>query len=716
MAMFDRQQRAAEPVHPTPKSTQQAYPLASRLKPGIANGGSNHSGPIEPLRVPPWKRSLLEIPLLPRQQPSAAWQPMQGKAEMSETADPFEREADRIAESVIAGTTSGSPVQVQGIGASRGAEVQRQGGGEMARASSPPAHDLQRSSGQPLAPETRSFMEGRFGSDFGDVRVHTDQAAFASARVLRAAAYTIGSDIGFAPGKYQPGTTDGLRLLGHELTHVVQQRQGAGPVLMRKPDEGSSPAADPEPDYKALAHEIHEAISIFGGTDEERVYRALIPLNKDLKRIGKLMAAYAREFHGASLIDDIEWDFSGGEEEYALQLLGRGRGLFDQRVQAAPSTASGYLADARRLYEAGPGMVLGTDEEAIFAVLTPLANKSGMRTLEQTYDAQRYGLTLREMLVDELSGSELSYALELLGQPGEKNEEQDGKELGEGDPRISEWIREAYDLIEKKETGFGSWFDRRKDGSARWNEAHWEFKDEKEYLEAGPNDQKNLNPTLTLRPGVDAYDAVKSIFTEQYKWDMDCGQFVEIARLYVQWKLIPHKKLFNEWAEKNLKLSTHAPREYRHALFIRAERDGVPNDDVWKTEGRHDTLSEESMLASAPIGARVRWTSTWTEQAADYAQIIQKSLGKPANSYGWFAFQNENAIKIGPDRYAAYSLRIGSAKEIADEMIESAENAVKDMTALSGGREDAPQWPEPIREALEPYVFVDQIEIFRWDE
>ncbi|TMK53931.1 MAG: DUF4157 domain-containing protein, partial [Actinobacteria bacterium] len=80
--------------------------------------------------------------------------------------------------------------------------------------------------GQPLDTPTRHFMEGRFGSDFGDVRVHTDSKASESARAVSAQAYTVGSDIVFQSGTYAPETDAGKHMLAHELTHVVQQRSG----------------------------------------------------------------------------------------------------------------------------------------------------------------------------------------------------------------------------------------------------------------------------------------------------------------------------------------------------------------------------------------------------------------------------------------------------------------------------------------------------------
>ncbi|HSS77374.1 MAG TPA: DUF4157 domain-containing protein, partial [Thermoanaerobaculia bacterium] len=75
---------------------------------------------------------------------------------------------------------------------------------------------------QPMPGEVQSRLEALFGADFSDVRVHVGPQANA----LGAFAFTRGADLFFAPGQYSPATPHGLRLLGHELTHVVQQRQG----------------------------------------------------------------------------------------------------------------------------------------------------------------------------------------------------------------------------------------------------------------------------------------------------------------------------------------------------------------------------------------------------------------------------------------------------------------------------------------------------------
>ncbi|WP_432039266.1 DUF4157 domain-containing protein [Streptomyces cucumeris] len=77
-----------------------------------------------------------------------------------------------------------------------------------------------RSTGSPLAEPLRREMEDRLDADFSDVRVHRDGAARASAAAVGARAYTSGNHVVLGEGGGDKHT------LAHELTHVIQQRQG----------------------------------------------------------------------------------------------------------------------------------------------------------------------------------------------------------------------------------------------------------------------------------------------------------------------------------------------------------------------------------------------------------------------------------------------------------------------------------------------------------
>ena len=99
--------------------------------------------------------------------------------------------------------------------------------------SGPDVESVIGASGRPLDRETRRYMESRIGFDFSKVRIHTDERAQASASALRARAYTVGNHVVFGAGRFSPNTTDGRRLLAHELTHVVQQGASPGRIFGR---------------------------------------------------------------------------------------------------------------------------------------------------------------------------------------------------------------------------------------------------------------------------------------------------------------------------------------------------------------------------------------------------------------------------------------------------------------------------------------------------
>jgi len=89
------------------------------------------------------------------------------------------------------------------------------------------------SPGQPLDAGTRTAMEADLGHDFRRIRVHTDARADASARAVGALAYTVGSDVVFAAGRYRPEAPGGRWLLAHELGHVAEHDGEDEPVLHR---------------------------------------------------------------------------------------------------------------------------------------------------------------------------------------------------------------------------------------------------------------------------------------------------------------------------------------------------------------------------------------------------------------------------------------------------------------------------------------------------
>ena len=175
----------------------------------------------------------------------------QAKLDVSQPGDPYELEADRVADQVMrtadpyasgwTGISTGRPALQRKCVECEEEDQKKEEEGRSAeddekkkvqrKASGPGigvpdrAVAVARSGGQPLDEETRAFMEPRFGFDFSSVRVHADSGAADAARTINARAYTVGANIVFDSGRYNPRSGEGRRLLAHELTHVVQQNQ-----------------------------------------------------------------------------------------------------------------------------------------------------------------------------------------------------------------------------------------------------------------------------------------------------------------------------------------------------------------------------------------------------------------------------------------------------------------------------------------------------------
>lgn len=155
---------------------------------------------------------------------------IQPKLAINQLGDAQERQADSVAAAVVDSHAQVSiPVipAASPVGAQRSAtEGTPAGKGQV---SDGVAGRIQSrlGGGAALTPPSRSQMESRFRSDFDSVRIHTDGESHHLNRHLDSVAFTVGSDIFFSTGAFQPATRDGRFLLAHELTHVVQNAQAA---------------------------------------------------------------------------------------------------------------------------------------------------------------------------------------------------------------------------------------------------------------------------------------------------------------------------------------------------------------------------------------------------------------------------------------------------------------------------------------------------------
>ena len=164
----------------------------------------------------------------PRERPSILW-PQREPMRVSSPEDASEREARHVASTVM--ESSAGRVWSPGTVA-RAAHRTLHSRALHRQAAGPRTVDADvsreietsRGSGMPLPADVREFMEPRFGADFGEVRIHTDDQAERLSASLSARAFTYGKDIYFGRGEYRPNERGGAELLAHELTHTIQQR------------------------------------------------------------------------------------------------------------------------------------------------------------------------------------------------------------------------------------------------------------------------------------------------------------------------------------------------------------------------------------------------------------------------------------------------------------------------------------------------------------
>jgi hypothetical protein len=202
-------QRQVEPEEEEEEEALQTKPLGSQITPLLQRQEEEPEEEEEELIQPK--------PLVGRIMPMIQRQ-----------LEPEEEEEESIQTKLLVGRTTAA-MQRQVEPEEEEELVQTKGGSERIPQVGPAVQvriESLRGRGQPLSESARSFFEPRFQHSFASVRVHAGSEAAQAAQRVRARAFTVGSDIVFGAGQYAPDTIGGRRLLAHELTHVIQQRDG----------------------------------------------------------------------------------------------------------------------------------------------------------------------------------------------------------------------------------------------------------------------------------------------------------------------------------------------------------------------------------------------------------------------------------------------------------------------------------------------------------
>ena len=156
--------------------------------------------------------------------PSQSNTVVQAQLETTTPGDAYEQEADRTADMVMR-KIDGACTSEATLTCHCPTPTISCFGGTSMPISSEMENQLQtmQGGGHAMPEGLRAQMEGSFGHDFSNVRLHTDSAAADMSSSINAKAFTHGNDIYFNQGQFQPNTPAGQHLIAHELTHTVQQ-------------------------------------------------------------------------------------------------------------------------------------------------------------------------------------------------------------------------------------------------------------------------------------------------------------------------------------------------------------------------------------------------------------------------------------------------------------------------------------------------------------
>jgi Domain of unknown function (DUF4157) len=142
---------------------------------------------------------------------------LQAKMTIGATDDVYEQEAEQVADQVM--RMAAPPTEVGLRRSASGVDIRRRVPDDHSVSASEADIQISQEGGQSLSSETKTFMQPRFGIDFGHVRLHSDEHAHQTAAQIQARAFTYGSHIWLGKGESEQDK----HLMAHELTHVVQQ-------------------------------------------------------------------------------------------------------------------------------------------------------------------------------------------------------------------------------------------------------------------------------------------------------------------------------------------------------------------------------------------------------------------------------------------------------------------------------------------------------------
>ena len=268
---------------------------------------------------------------------------LHARLEVGSPTDAAEREADRTATQVLrTGTTGESSMEHETDRSIRSAPT-----GDHTSTVTASNNPVPAARGEALDARVRAQFESRFDADFEDVRVHRDAQAAEMTDALGARAFTVGRDLFFGHGEYDPASRTGRQLLAHELAHVVQQSEG-GPMLQRQ----ASPEGRRRSDEVAYSTDVSQSVMSLLTAE---AYLLASPIGQYVEE----RLAVEQEGDGYRCLDEPqlllldEEEFQAAWVDYAV-----GAPHPDTDEPFTPQTAVAFLAENVRAFQDGQRTVV----------------------------------------------------------------------------------------------------------------------------------------------------------------------------------------------------------------------------------------------------------------------------------------------------------------------------------------------------------------------
>jgi hypothetical protein len=252
-------------------------------------------------------------------------------------------------------------------------------------------------SGAPLPVSVREALEPHFGYDFSRVQIHDNERAARLADVLQARAFTLGSDIYFGKGEYVPEKPVGLRLLAHELTHVVQQRAHARVQRQLVPQELQSSANVRMLDSTELQRRydlIVETMKQLYGASQDYLW-----LEEEMFRVANELARRAAL--------QAKRTFGDAEVEKMKQYF------IANATSASPKSCIACMNDALKILIGDPSQKVGSEVEKTMAKLQASGHAGAARVIE--FEDKRGRITKGTLYPDRLHESVWGAVIDMAG-------------------------------------------------------------------------------------------------------------------------------------------------------------------------------------------------------------------------------------------------------------------------------------------------------------